>query len=629
MRMLLMMIMIVSTILGLNPLKSKEKTFTLTYESPIARNPSNKTGDTISPAGRAIFFRSCSPCHKDSTIARAPAFDVLTTMTARSILFALNKGKMQAQGATLTDDQKLAVSQWIVQKNVTQTVIDPSAYTSFSITESQNGNFDYSGWGANLESTGFRTASQSGISTANVSSLKLKWAFAFPVATIVRSKPAVIGEWLIVGSQYGELYAINKRTGKLGWKFEASAAIRGAITVKREAGAVTAYFADFSSNVYAINVRTGKQIWNNRAGFEPQSACTGSVVVFGGKVFVPITSIEVASAAYGSYPCCSSSGGLVALDAATGTELWRHRVIESPAKESGKKSNGKPFYGPSGAPVWCSPTIDKKRGLVFIGTGENYSMPSTSTSDAIQALDMKTGKLVWNFQATGGDMYNLACPALNNCPGQGGPDLDFGMAPILVRTSEGKEILVAGQKSGMVYAFSPGTGTLLWKTRIGKGGALGGIHWGMCSDGKLVFAANADNMIAIDKRDSSVKASPGLFALDLRSGKQVWKTASPPCPGNQDCLAFNSAAPSVVPGIVFAGTLDGHIRAYATKDGKILWDFDTAIPFETSDGLKGHGGALDGPAPVVSEGMLFVNSGYGMFGELPGNVLLAFKTGEK
>jgi polyvinyl alcohol dehydrogenase (cytochrome) len=585
--------------------------------------------DTVSPSGRSLFMQTCSTCHRDSGIARAPAFTVLTSMTTRAILASLDKGKMQTQASTLSEDQRTAIAQWITQKNLSVTTLDKTAFTSFSLTPNQYSPADHSGWGVDPEGTGFQSAKLAGISTENVTSLKLKWAFAFPDATIVRSKPAVIGDWLIVGGQYGDLFAINKQTGKLGWTFAASSAIRGAIVVKKQHGALTAYFADYSTNAYAIDVLTGKLIWNYRAGFDQQSACTGSVVVYDGKVFVPISSVEVASALYGNYACCSSSGGIVALDAGTGTEIWKHRVIPSEVKESGKKKNGKPFYGPSGAPVWCSPTIDAKRGLVFIGTGENYSTPTTNTSDAIQALDLKTGKLVWNYQATDGDMYNLACPSLNNCPGQAGPDLDFGMAPILVKRPDGKDILVAGQKSGVVYALTPDGGKLIWKQRIGKGGALGGIHWGMCTDGNLVYAANADNFIAIDRRDTSIKSSPGVYALDLKNGKIIWKTASPPCPDNQSCLPFNSAAPTMVPGLVFAGSLDGHIRAYGSRDGKILWDFNTVKDFETADGIKGKGGAIDGPAPVIAAGMLFVNSGYGMFGETPGNVLLAFEVDRK
>jgi polyvinyl alcohol dehydrogenase (cytochrome) len=273
--------------------------------------------------------------------------------------------------------------------------------------------------------------------------------------------------------------------------------------------------------------------------------------------------------------------------------------------------------------------VDAKRGMLYVGTGENYSYPSSSTSDAIQALDLNTGALVWNFQATGGDIYNLACPFLNNCPDKPGPDLDFGMAPMLVKRADGQEELIAGQKSGVVFALSPVSGKLIWKTRIGKGGALGGVHWGMACDGKYAYAANADNVIALDIRDTTIKAAPGIFALDLENGKIIWTTPAPGCAGKKNCFQANSAAPTVVPGLVFAGGLDGHIRAYATGNGKIVWDFDSVQDFASVNGVKGKGGSIDGPSAVLSDGMLFVNSGYGMFGQMGGNVLLAFATDPK
>ncbi|MDP4260203.1 MAG: PQQ-binding-like beta-propeller repeat protein [Bacteroidota bacterium] len=580
--------------------------------------------DSAKETGKQVFLANCQACHKDTINSLVPGQAILASMTPRAILAALDNGKMRQQGSLLTASQRKAVAEWLTNKEIRSLVFPQSAYAHFSIAGNKQPIPHYSGWGGNKEGTGFRSSAQAGITVANLGTLKLKWAFAFPDGTVTRSKPALVGDWLIVGGQYGDLFAINKYSGKIGWHFTASAAIRGAIAIVQTSNAITAYFADFSTNVYAVDVRTGKQLWNKRAGFEQQSATTGSVAVSGGKVFVPITSLEVASAVNGNFACCTSSGALVALDAANGKEIWRHRVITQPAIQSGKKKNGKPFYGPSGAPVWCSPTVDEKRGLVYIGTGENYSYPTTNTSDAIQAIDMRTGHLIWNFQATGEDAYNVACPYFLNCPDKPGPDLDFGMAPILVKGADGKDLLLAGQKAAVVYALSPINGHLLWKTRVGKGGALGGIHWGMATDGKRVYAANADNLLALDKSDSTQHAAPGLYALDLHSGKVIWRTAPPAGSSDQPYLAANSAAPAVIPGIVFAGALDGHMRAYASGDGRILWDFDTAKEFETSNGVKGKGGSIDGPAPVISDGMLFVNSGYRLFGQLAGNLLLAF-----
>jgi polyvinyl alcohol dehydrogenase (cytochrome) len=578
--------------------------------------------DTMKEFGKKIFIAHCYSCHKDSVTMIAPGASMMAGMSPRSIVSSLENGKMRQQGSVLSQHQKIAVAQWITGKVLKETSFPGDAFTPFSLGSKIPAPADHSGWGNDKEGTGSRTAQQAGINTANVSSLKLKWAFAFPEATIVRSKPAIVDEWLIVGGQFGDLVAINRKTGKMGWRFTATAAIRGAIAISRTGNTITAYFADYSTNVYALDVRTGKMIWNKRAGYEALSSVTGSVAIHNGMVYVPISSIEVGTVVNGNADCCFSSGGVVALDAKTGKEVWRYRITPK-ATETGMKRNGKPGYGPSGAPVWCSPTVDVKRGRLYIGTGQNYSYPATNTSDAIQALDLKTGKVVWTWQATANDMYNVACPLMLNCPTPAGPDVDFGMAPMLVKRADGKEILVVGQKSGVVHALTT-DGKVLWQTKVGKGGALGGIHWGMATDGKYAYAANSDNKVAVNYKDSSFPMSPGIYALDLNNGSIAWKTPTPEC-SQRNCFRSNSAAPLVVPGVVFAGALDGHIRAYDSGNGNILWDFNTVQEYKTVNGIAGKGGAIDGPAPVVADGMLYVNSGYGMFGQNAGNVLLAFE----
>ncbi len=585
------------------------------------------SNDTIKAKGKQIFFNSCNVCHKDSSSTLAPGVSILSAMTPKSIVATLSNGKMQAQGAALSKDERKAVAEWLTNSTLKNTILHDSAFKPFKISNNINSIINHSGWGNDLKGSGFRTAQQAGITVKNVSGLKLKWAFAFPDATVVRSKPAVINDWIIVGGQYGDLFAIDQQTGKIGWRFEASAAIRGAIFVEQKGSAITAYFADYSSNVYAVDVRTGKLKWNKRAGFDAQSSVTGSVVVYQGKVIVPISSVEVAAAYRGDYSCCTSSGGVVALDANNGKIKWQYRVVPK-ASQTGTKKNGSPLYGPSGAPVWSSPTIDVKRKRIYIGTGQNYSQPASAGSDAIQALDINTGKLLWSYQATSRDMYNVACPYFENCPDKNSPDIDFGMAPMIMNDDNGREILVAGQKSGVVHGISPDTGKPLWQTRIGKGGKLGGIHWGMANDGKSVFAANADNILALDNRDTSIKGSPGIYSLNPTDGKVNWKMATPPCKDKKGCFPSNSAAPLVTSDLVFAGSTDGVIRAYASSDGKLLWEFDTVKIFETVNGVTGKGGAIDGPAPVISNGLLFVNSGYGMFGQAPGNLLLAFESAQ-
>ncbi|WP_460960561.1 outer membrane protein assembly factor BamB family protein [Spirosoma litoris] len=581
---------------------------------------------SVAAEGQKLYMATCNNCHKAEAGVGAPGYFVLAQMPPRAILAALETGKMREQAKNLTTDQRKAIAQWLASKALKDDPIPQEAYGQFTLPPAKSGLVHHSGWGGNLEGTGYRSAQQAGISPETVGRLKLKWAFAFPDVSQVRSKPAIVGDWLIIGTHFGEVYSIHKQTGKIGWRFLAKAAVRGAISVVQNNEGIRAFFADNNTNTYAIDVKTGKLLWETKAGKHPQSGNTGSVAVYDNRVYVPLTSNEVVSVLDPTYPCCSSSGEIVALDARSGKEIWRHRVIAEEAKEVGKKKNGAPFYGPSGAIVWSSPTVDTKRGLLYFGTGENYTSPATTTSDAIQALNLKTGKLVWSFQSTKDDTWNLACPGNPNCPEKVGPDFDFGMAPILTKLPSGKEILLVGQKAGIVYGLSPDNGKVIWQTRIGRGGALGGIHWGMATDGKYVYAANADNKFGINpKVDSLIKPEPGLFALDAATGKIIWKTAAPACEGKKGCIEANSAAPTVIPGLVFAGALDGHIRAYSTTDGKILWDYDTAKEYQAVNGIAGKGGSIDGSAPVVADGMVFVNSGYGLFGELPGNVLLAFE----
>lgn len=592
-----------------------------------AHNRADKNIDTaaIKTMGKEVFTTTCVTCHGNAAYPKAPSPEALSAMQTRVILNALDNGNMRQQASKLSEEQREAVAQYITNKMLKTIVMPDKAYTDFSLKDNADSTYDYSGWGGNLEGTGFRTTQQAGITQQNVSTLQLKWSFAFPDENDVRSKPAVIGDWLIVGSQSGEVYALNRKTGKIGWHVTAANGLRSGIVVNKEGDDVTAYFADGSTYTYAVDVKTGKILWSARAGVDQLAMNTGTPAVYGGKIFVPISSVEVAVAADSNYNCCTSSGGVAALDAKTGNLLWYHRIVKDTATVQGKKSNGKPFYGPSGAPVWCSPTIDTKRNLLYIGTGENYTLPTTNTSDAIQAIDISTGKLVWNFQATEHDVWNLACPVLVNCPGKTGRDLDFGMAPILVTGEDGKQRLMVGQKAGVVYALSPDNGSLLWKTRIGKGGALGGIHWGMATDGKNVYAANADNALALDPDDTTLNGTPGIYALDIITGKVIWKAAAPEVAGKESYLAANSAAPAVVPGVVFAGSNDGHIRAYSTTDGHVLWDFYTIKKYETVNGIEGNGGSIDSHAPVMADGMLYVNSGYSQFGEKAGNVLLAFE----
>ncbi len=580
-----------------------------------------------------LFQEACASCHTDSGESRVPGLTLLQQLSPRALVYALEDGVMQAEGADLTPEQRIGLAEYLTGRKYSDAILPESAFCSGGGRGWSGLDLDAissMGFGGNLEGTGFQSAARAGLDAGSVADLELLWAFGFPDATEVRTKPTVVANTILVGGPFGEVLALDTATGCVRWSFEADAAVRGAVLAgPGQEERPTAWFVDFRSNAYALDVSTGDLLWKYRVGWHPSSSVTGSPALHDGTLFIPISSWEVALSADPRYECCTASGAVAAMDALTGDVVWYHRVIPGYPETAGTSDIGTPKWSPSGAPVWSSPTVDAQRGRVYVGTGENYTRPTTETSDAILALDSETGELVWSFQATSLDAFNMACISASyssNCPDPPGPDLDFGMAPMLVELPDGGDILIAGQKSGVVWALDPDDGTVVWSTRVGKGGALGGIHWGMAADDRYAYAPNSDRGTVVVDVNPERGPSPGLYALDLATGEVAW-SAEPPadvCEGKPWCFPAYSAAPTVSPGVVFVGGLDGHIRAHATDDGSLLWDFDTTQVTQTSNGVDVRGGAIDGPGPVVAGGMLFVNSGYGMFGQMPGNLLLAF-----
>ena len=392
-----------------------------------------------------------------------------------------------------------------------------------------------------------------------------------------------------------------------------------------------AYFGDASGVVYAVEAATGKLLWKTKVDNHPAARLTGSPAVYGGRIYVPVASTEEGSATSPNYECCRFRGSVVALDGATGKQIWKSYTIREEARPTKKNKNGTQLWGPSGAPIWTSPTIDVKRNALYVTTGDNYSDPPSGTSDAFLAMDLGSGKILWSRQMTVSDAYTVACrlPDKTNCPDSNGPDFDFGSSPILVTLSNGRRGLVAGQKSGIVHAIDPDKGgEVLWQVRVGKGGIHGGIQWGSAADPSNVYVALSDvGIISIPSSigtETDPKQGGGMFALSLEKGERVWYAPPSGCGERKRCSPAQSAAVSAVPGAAFSGSVDGHLRAYSTKDGAILWDFDTVGPYKTVNGVEARGGSLDQAGPAIAGGMLIANSGYAIWGGMAGNVLLAF-----
>jgi polyvinyl alcohol dehydrogenase (cytochrome) len=431
------------------------------------------------------------------------------------------------------------------------------------------------------------------------------------------------------------VYSLDARTGCVHWAFDAGGIVRTAVNVGRigsdEPARYGAFFGDARGNAYAVDALTGRLLWKVSVDSYPSARLTGSAVLHRGRLYIPVSSSEEGAGSLPDYECCRFRGSIVALDAATGRQIWKSYTIPEEPRPFRKNARGTQLWGPSGGAVWSSPVVDESRNALYITTGNNYSDPPTATSDAFVAMDLESGKILWAHQVTPNDAYVSACRLTDktNCPQVNGPDFDFAASPILVSLSDGKRALVAGHKSGNVYAVDPDRqGARLWEARVGEGGSMGGVQWGSAADQQNVYVALSDlgrvMLTYTQFTDADRNRGGGMFALRLTDGARVWHTPPVPCDARPRCSPAQSGAVSAVPGAAFAGSLDGYIRAYASDTGKVVWDFDTVREYETVNGVPARGGSLDGPGPVIAGGMMFVNSGYTVDGGIPGNVILAF-----
>ena len=589
--------------------------------------------------GPALYKKSCAVCH-DAGVGRAPSRETLHAMTPRQVLAAMESGAMISMAASLTEAERRAIAEFVTEKSLGQD--SEMAPSKQAMCGAASGDFrdplaepHWLGWGNDLANTRFQDVPASGLAPGQVPRLKLKWAFGFPGDVSLNSQPSIAGGRVYVGSQGAEVYSLSAATGCIHWWFATAAPVRSAVSVGRietESGPrFAAFFGDSIAVVYAVDASTGALLWKTKVEDYLAARITGSPAFYHGRLYVPVASIEEGSAIQAKYECCSFRGSVVALDGATGKQIWKSYTIAEPARPTKNNKSGTQLWGPSGAPIWTAPTIDTKRNVLYVTTGDNYSDPPTATSDAFLAMDLDTGKIVWSRQTTSNDAYTVACrlPDTTNCPDSNGPDFDFGSSPILVTLPNGRRALIAGQKSGIVHAIDPDRdGQILWQTRIGKGRIHGGIQWGSAADQSSVYVALSDAGIITIPSTVGTEANPqaggGMFALSLGKGERIWSSPPPVCGERKRCSPAQSAAVSAIPGVAFSGSVDGHLRAYSAKDGTIIWDYDTAREFTTVNGVSGRGGSMDGPGPAIGGGMIFVNSGYAIWGGMPGNVLLAF-----
>jgi polyvinyl alcohol dehydrogenase (cytochrome) len=579
---------------------------------------------------------------------RVPALSTIKAMSGEAIYIALTSGSMKTQAEGMSTAQIFTLLGFIEPTGIageppvlTRTCKTAAPFGAAAFKTAMNAP-RWNGWSTSVTNSRFQDTRSAGLSRQDVPRLKLKWAFNLGSVTVARSQPAVVGGRLFIASQTGAVYSLDADSGCTHWGFRAAAPIRSGVTLGDSNGTPAIYFGDSSATVYALNAESGEVIWKIRPVDHFATMITAAPQVYKGVVYQSFSSIEELIGADASYSCCTFRGSVVALDAATGKKLWQTFTIPEEPKPTRKSPAGTQLLGPSGAGVWSTPTIDEKLGALYVATGDNYSDPPSKTSDGIVAMDLKTGAFLWSRQLLENDAFTNGCvtPQLINCPEVKGPDFDFGQPPVLVELGGQNRALVIAQKSGMVHAIDPDKkGAILWQTRAAKGGYFGGSQWGSASDGQKVYVATSDLGIG-GVADASVpggfrlvpdpKAGGGLHALDLKTGKTIWDAKPAPCAAEKPiCSPAQSAAVTAIPGVVFSGSVDGHLRAYSASTGAVLWDMDTAREYETVNGKPARGGSLDVAGPAIVNGMVFVNSGYGQWGGMPGNVLLVFSVDGK
>jgi len=583
------------------------------------------------PDGAALFKEHCATCHQAAPAEgnRAPSPAILAQKTQQEILQTLASGPMVVYGNQLNQAQRRAIAAFLSSKVSADVSNANLCAASAPITSGGLSNPDnWNGWGVDVLNTRYQT--HTSIGPGNVAGLKVKWAFGIPNASSALGQPTVVAGRVFIGSGDGTIYALDAETGCTIWTYKAETAVRAAITVAPGLkGSALAYFGDGEANLYAVDAAKGTLVWKVKVDPHPTARITGAPQLYGGRLYVPLTGNEELTGGDPSYPCCTFRGNVVAVDALTGKQIWKaYAIAKAPSPTT--DANGHTTFAPAGAGIWDSPTIDVKRGALYVGTGDAYVDPADEATDAIVAFDLATGKRLWVQQKTSGDVFNFGCisPQHTNCPKMG-PDVDFGSSPILQDLGNGHRVLLAGQKTGVMYGLDPDDGGKeLWQVRVGAGSGLGGIEWGSATDGTNVYAANSDiSTLTPIAPGSSRPPAGGLAAIDIRTGKLLWKVMppKPACEGQPGCSAGQLAAVTVIPGVVFSGSMDGHLRAYSTKDGAILWDFDTEPSVATVNGVKAHGGSMSGSGPVVSGDMLLVLSGFTGTSGMPGNLLLAFE----
>lgn len=572
------------------------------------------------------YQQSCGTCHgTQGTVTdgkKAPSIGELQDFSPERVYSVLNGGSVAAHAslATFSDLQKRQFAEFLSGRPMNSAAGDSKSMTNRCTSNPTLANPasgpSWNGWSPRTSNARFQTAANAGLTAQQVPNLKLKWAFGVPNATEMYSQPTIVSGRVFFGSDAAWLYSLDAKTGCIYWSFGADAGIRATPVIAPITGQgstqYAVYFTDVLTRVYAVDAQTGKLLWKTKAGEHPRAKSSNGVAVADGKVFAGFSSMETTTGAVTTYECCSFRGHVAALDANTGKKLWTTFVIAEEPKPRGKNAQGVTLYGPSGGSVWNVPTVDTKRKRVYVGTGNAYTFPAAVGTDSVIAMDMDTGKIVWQHQEVKGDAFINNCSATSrggdNCPETLGPDYDFGGSSMILHTlADGRDILVAGSKGGFAMAFDlDKNGAVLWKTNLAERPPN--------AAGLIVFGGAADDQTAYYGLNQNGAV---VAAVNLADGSRKWTSA--PIAGARGIAAANT----LIPGVVFSHASDGTLRAMSTGDGKLLFEYATAKEFQTVNEVPARGAAFGQSGSTIVGGMLFIGSGYNGQGS-GGNVMLAF-----
>lgn len=584
-----------------------------------------------SPAS-ALYESRCAQCH-DNPVGRVPPRASLRYRPPEGVYQALLSGVMSPMTEGLEDHQIKSLVKLLTGREPKH-IPDPNSHRCTAASGAVV--VDDEDWvSVHGDIQGHRFRNSAAFNANSVNRLKLKWAYAYPGGA--KGPVTAAGNTLFLAGT-GYVVALNADSGCVKWSYPIHSRTVRTVTVAASGASDTdtdtqgnklpstiVLFGDDSSTVFALNASTGVELWQTNVESHVMSRITAAPTVHEGTVYIPISSLEDPLTHDENHFCCSGRGGIAAIALRTGELLWKKEHITQPlislkpelqdhdltgqelqSKESlGAEHGGGQFQqGPAGASTYTPLTIDVGRGLVYASTAEEYGFTGASGPYSVIAYDLKTGDRAWqqSLLPAKAERSRICSTRETDCRNF----FSMGTSVVLHPLSEKKDVLVVGQKSGMVHALDPDNGgKLLWSTQVADGGDLGGIMYGLASDSKKIYVPVSD----VDSPTGRFTGS--LVALDPMSGDIVWRTNSPKPACNwerSNCIAGQVAAVTVVSDMVLTGFWDGYLRIYAASDGRLLREIDTAIEHPAVNGVA-TGGQVSGYPVTVAKDALYINSG--------------------